>query len=72
MGNKARGCDRETNIAQGRRPSAISSAIFGSRPHSSALFPVVHEKTRCFNFLMYESEVASMKVDIWSILGRQV
>ena len=42
MGNKARGCGREPNIARGE---------VDSRPHLSALFPVVQEQTRCFQLL---------------------
>ena len=56
MGNKARGCGQEPNIARGDH-----TAIFGREPHPCALFPVVHEQTVHSTDLVYESRVSMGK-----------
>ena len=44
-GNIAQGCGREANIARGE-------AIFASRSHPRAIFPVVHKHKRYFNWFI--------------------
>ena len=47
MGNIARGRGREVNRARGEAECSVSL----SRPHPSAIFPIVHKRKRCFNWL---------------------